>query len=228
MANIQPSRAALTGLEAALSKPLILASASPRRFDILRNAGLDFVVEVSHAEPDAASGQDDPSARPLDGDAAVRFAVNAARAKALDVAARNHHRLVVAADTVVVAGDELLGKPDGPADAARMLSVLSGRDNSVTTAIAIACADSQGPKVFVEDHETSRVTFKQLTQQQIDDYVGTGESLDKAGAYALQGLGAALIAAVEGSRLNVIGLPITRLRAMLQQLGYTTPRHQDN
>ena len=217
-----------TGLGAALSEPLMLASASPRRFDILHDAGLEFVVEVSHAEPGTDAPQDGPSHRPLDGDAAVSFALNAARAKALDVATRNPHRLVVAADTVVVVGEQLLGKPDGPADAARMLRLLSGRANSVTTAIAIACADNRGPIVLLEDHETSRVTFKELTQQQIDDYVGTGEPLDKAGAYAVQGLGAALIAGVEGSWLNVVGLPMTRLRAMLQQLGYTAPLHEDN
>ena len=228
MANIRQSHTATAGLQAALCKPLILASASPRRQDILRDAGLDFIVEVSDAEADTDCLQDAPSHRAPGGAAAVSFALNAARAKALDISGRNPGRLVVAADTVVAVGDELLGKPDGPADAARMLRTLSGRDSSVTTAIAIACADAHSPTVLLEDHETSTVTFKELTQQQIDDYVGTGEPLDKAGAYALQGLGAALIAGVAGSRLNVIGLPMARLRTMLQQLGYATPPHHNN
>jgi septum formation protein len=228
MANTQHPETALTGLQVAFSKPLILASASSRRRDILRDAGFDFIVEVSNAEPDSAAPADPRLQQALDDDAAVRFALSAARAKALDVAAANPYRLIVAADTMVLLGNELLGKPTGPADAARMLRALSGKTNSVTTAIAIACADNRGPTVLLQDHETSRVIFAELTQQQIDDYVRTGEPLDKAGAYAVQGLGAALIQRVEGSFLNVVGLPITKLCDMLQQLGYPVPLHHNN
>jgi len=228
IANTQHPETALTGLQVAFSKPFILASASSRRRDILRAAGFDFIIEVSNAEPDSAGPADARLQQALDDDAAVRFALNAARAKALDVAAANPYRLIVAADTVVLVGNELLGKPADPADAARMLRALSGKANSVTTAIAIACAENRDPTVLLQDHETSRVIFAELTQQQIDDYVRTGEPLDKAGAYAVQGLGAALIQRVEGSFLNVVGLPITKLCDMLQQLGYPVPPHHNN
>jgi len=126
----------------------------------------------------------------------------------------------VGADTVVAVGDTMLGKPHDPADAARMLRLLSGKRHRVTTALAIAHGDGERAVVLVEDHETSQVVFKSLTDARITEYVATGEPLDKAGAYAVQGLGGELVEEVEGSFLNVVGLPIGRLRSMLEKLGW--------
>lgn len=186
--------------------PLVLASASPRRQEILGWAGLDFEVCPSDAEPDWAPGQS-PEAH----------VVASAAAKAQAVAPGFPGRLVIGADTVVVLGHEVLGKPRDAADAARMLTALSGRTHTVFTGIAVARGGSA--EVLAQDVDASRVTFRKLSVAAIADYVATGDPLDKAGAYGVQSAGGTLVAEVMGSYLNVVGLPLARLQTLLAGLG---------
>ncbi|HCU35223.1 MAG TPA: septum formation protein Maf [Armatimonadetes bacterium] len=190
---------------------LVLASASPRRQEILSAAGIEFDVDTSDVEPELDGGQ---AVDPVD------FARGAAVAKALDVAVRHEGRLVVGADTVVAVGGTVLGKPIDEADATEMLRLLSGRENRVTTAFAVAAMRGGQAELLAVDHETSGVVFKAITPLQIAEYVRTGEPLDKAGAYAVQGLGAELIERVEGDYLNVVGLPLEKLCRTLSELGW--------
>lgn len=190
---------------------LVLASASPRRKEILSAAGIEFDVDASDVEPEL------DEQRAVD---PVEFARGAAVAKALDVASRHEGRLVVGADTVVAVGGAVLGKPTDEADAAEMLSLLSGRENQVTTAFAVAMLRGGHVELLAVDHETSSVMFKAIPPLQIAEYVRTGEPLDKAGAYAVQGLGAELIERVEGDYLNVVGLPLEKLCKTLSELGW--------
>ncbi len=190
-----------------------------------------FIVRVSDAEAEleeedigdyqGADAQQGPGA-------AACFALRAARMKALDVAGRNPGWLVVGADTVVAVGEQMLGKPQDAADAARMLRGLSGRAHRVSSALAIAYDNGEGAVVVAEDYETSKVVFKELTEQEIADYVSSGEPMDKAGAYAVQGLGRELVEKVEGSFLNVVGLPIVRLQSMLEQVGWQPAEHTED
>lgn len=189
----------------------MLASASPRRKEILSAAGIEFDVDASDVEPEL------DEKRAVD---PVEFARGAAVAKALEVAARHEGRLVVGADTVVAVGGSVLGKPIDEADAAEMLKLLSGRENQVTTAFAVAMLSDGHVELLAVDHETSSVLFKAITPLQIAEYIRTGEPLDKAGAYAVQGLGAELIERVEGDYLNVVGLPLEKLRKTLSELGW--------
>ena len=190
---------------------LVLASASPRRKEILTAAGIEFDVDPSDVEPEL------DEQRVVD---PVVFARAAAVAKALDVASRHEGRLVVGADTVVAVGGAVLGKPTDEADAAAMLRLLSGRENQVTTAFAVAMLCDGHVELLAVDHETSGVMFKTIAPLQIAEYVRTGEPLDKAGAYAVQGLGAELIERVQGDYLNVVGLPLEKLRKTLSELGW--------
>lgn len=186
--------------------PLVLASASPRRQEILRLAGIDFAVVVSEAEAGlAVDGR--PEAVALAG----------ARAKALDVAARTPGRLVLGADTVVAVGRHVLGKPADDAAARRMLEQLSGRQHQVHTAFVLAEGGSQ--RILAEDCATSSVTFHRLDAATIAAYVASGDPLDKAGAYGIQSGGGALVAEVIGSYLNVVGLPLARLLPALAAIG---------
>jgi septum formation protein len=190
-----------------LRAPLVLASASPRRQEILRWAGIDFEVAVSAAEAEA-SFRGKPQAVALAG----------ARAKALDVAARCEPRLVIGADTVVALGRHALGKPADEADARRMLTQLSGRRHQVHTAFVVA----QGgmAEVLAEGCDSSAVTFHALSAERIAAYVASGDPLDKAGAYGIQSGGGPLVAEVIGSYLNVVGLPLARLLAALTEVGW--------
>ncbi len=185
---------------------------------------MEFIIRVSQAEAELtaeASGEDceDTDARD-EAAAEVGLARKAARLKALDVARRNPGRLVVGADTVVAVGEKTLGKPRDATDAARMLRALSGRAHRVSSALAVAYDNGDGAVVVAEDSETSQVVFRELTEQEIADYISSGEPMDKAGAYAVQGRGRELIEQVEGSFLNVVGLPIEKLRSMLAKLGW--------
>lgn len=214
--------------EKALRRPLILASASPRRRDIMQQAGLPFSVEISDAEqqlqePTDSCPAEPCAAQPAD-DPAVRFAMKAARLKALDVAGRCPGRLTLGADTVVAMGHQLLGKPRDADDAAHILRKLSGKLHQVSTALAIAFSNGGPPQLIAEGHVTSQVLFKPLSDRHIRDYVATGEPMDKAGAYAVQGLGGNLVEKVEGSFLNVVGLPVDKLLTMLQTLGWHLPK----
>ncbi len=184
--------------------PLVLASASPRRQEMLRLAGIDFEVAVSDAEADV-----DARGRP---EAVARAG---ARAKALDVARRLPGRLVVGADTVVAVGRHVLGKPADADEARRMLARLSGRRHQVHTAFVLA----RDGEVVAEGCDTTAVTFHGLEAATIAAYVDSGDPLDKAGAYGVQSGGGALVAEVIGSYLNVVGLPLGRLLRALAECG---------
>jgi septum formation protein len=185
------------------SMRLILASASPRRQALLRNAGLDVVVRPSSVEEVVQPGES-----PED------FARRAATDKALAVAAAAPpDALVLGADTVVVAGDEILGKPADAADAARMLRTLSGATHRVITGVCLVTAPDRIEAVRAE---TTRVTFRQLDGREIADYVASGEPFDKAGAYGIQGFASKFVTGIEGCYFNVVGLPVAVVYDMLK------------
>ncbi|MBN1209602.1 MAG: septum formation inhibitor Maf [Myxococcaceae bacterium] len=186
--------------------PLVLASASPRRRELLSQLGLRFTVSAA-----------DLDETPLAGEAADAYVLRLARAKARAVAERHPGAWVLAADTTVVLGAELLGKPSGPAEAQEMLGRLSGRTHAVYTGVALAGRADSATVV------RTGVTFRALSAGEIDWYVGTGEPLDKAGAYAIQGRGGFLVAAVEGSPTNVIGLPLGETLELLTRAGVPLP-----
>jgi septum formation protein len=186
---------------------LVLASASPRRRELLGQLGLSF--EVSAADIDETPHQGEP---------ATAYVLRLAQEKARVVAARNPGAWVLAADTTVALGDELFGKPRDEAEAREMLGRLSGRTHEVQTGVALA-----GP---TGEHSTvvrTHVTFRPLSAREIAWYAGTGEPLDKAGSYAIQGKGGFLVAAVEGSPTNVIGLPLGETLELLARAGVPLP-----
>jgi septum formation protein len=184
----------------------VLASASPRRLELLAQIGLAPDL-IEPAEIDET---------PLPGETARLLTVRLARAKAAAVAQRQPGAFVLAADTVVAAGRRLLGKPDSAAEASRMLALLSGRAHRVLTAVAVA---APGGKTASRLSET-RVRFKRLTRIEIDVYLASGEWTGKAGAYGVQGRAGAFVIALNGSYTGVVGLPLYETRALLTGLGY--------
>jgi septum formation protein len=186
-----------------VSRTIVLASASPRRADLLQAIGLQFTVAPSDVDETA-----------LDGEAPRPMAERLARAKVSAVPALTSPSLAIAADTVVVVDGTLFGKPRDDADAGRMLRMLSGRTHQVITAIALRARPEE--EVACES-VTSRVTFAPLSEDEIAWYIATGEGADKAGAYALQGIGALFVTSVEGSYTNVIGLPLDRIYPYLRR-----------
>ena len=182
---------------------LILASASPRRSLILRALGLDFEVVVSGADESMAPGED-PAA------AAERIACEKARS----VAAERRGQAVLAADTMVVCDGSVLGKPGTAAASADMLRLLSGRTHEVVTGVCAIRGDLERSGV-----ERTSVTFDPIDEAEIAWYVATGETLDKAGAYHVDGRGSLFIRSIEGSPSNVAGLPVTLVRRLLGEVG---------
>jgi len=180
-----------------VSREIILASASPRRADLLRAIGLVFTVAPSAVDESPLPGE---SPRPM--------AERLARAKVTANRMLPSSSLVIAADTVVVIDGTLFGKPVDDADARGMLRALSGRTHEVITAIALRARPEED---VVCESVTSRVTFAPLSEREIGWYIATGEGADKAGAYALQGIGALFVTSIEGSYTNVIGLPLDRI-----------------
>jgi septum formation protein len=180
---------------------LVLASASPRRQELLRNAGITFEVQPADIPED-----------PLPGEAAKNYAERLAREKALAVALQRPHDFVLGADTVVVVDGQLLGKPSDAADAARMLRLLSGRRHQVITGV---CLVVNGEPTVAS--ETTLVTVSEITEKEIADYVVTREPMDKAGAYAIQGIASRWIPRIEGDYSNVVGLPVALVYSMLRQ-----------
>ncbi|HZU41414.1 MAG TPA: Maf family protein [Terriglobales bacterium] len=187
---------------------LILASASPRRQELLRNAGIEFLVQPSEI-PEV----------PLQGEAPQVFAERVAREKARTVYQRNSGAFVLSADTVVIVDEHILNKPEDALDAARMLRMLSGRGHLVTTAVCLIGPDSTRPQGVFEDVrcETTRVTFNSLTHADIESYIATGEPMDKAGAYGIQGIASRWIPRIEGDYFNVVGLPVALVYRMLRE-----------
>jgi nucleoside triphosphate pyrophosphatase len=185
---------------------IVLGSASPRRAELLRAAGIEF--DVMHADVDESIH---PGELP---DAYVR---RVAEAKARAVVSRAPQRIVLAADTTVVIDETMLGKPDDGDDAKRMLYLLSGRTHQVLTAVAMSRAGMSRPLIEVE---RTTVEFAPLMECEIDWYVATGEPRDKAGAYAIQGYASRFVTRIDGSYSNVVGLPIALVYEMLK--GVTT------
>ncbi len=173
---------------------LILASRSPRRKYLLEKAGLSFEV--------IPSGIDETKVPLSDPDKYVR---QLAEIKAQDIAKQYPRRWVIAADTIVVINDMILGKPDSEEDARTMLNQLSNRTHQVLTGYALFCRDEN---CFHSNVITTQVRFKKLNASEIEWYIHTGEPFDKAGAYAIQGIGTFLVKSIKGSYTNVVGLPV--------------------
>lgn len=181
---------------------LILASQSPRRRQLLSLTGLDFAVRAADIDETM-----DSEKTPFDEVARV------SREKAMALP-RGSDDIVVAADTIVVCGNEVLGKPKDPEDAFRMLSMLSGHDHQVMTGMTVACGDR-----VVTTTEVTKIHFRELTDGEIRAYIATGDPMDKAGAYGIQSGAALFVTGIEGDYYNVMGLPICRLTLLLREFG---------
>jgi len=182
---------------------VILASASPRRRELLSLIGIPHVVEPADI---------DESHR--DGEEAAEHAERLAREKAATIVARNSDAIVIAADTIVVIEGLVLGKPRDEADAERMLAMLAGQTHVVLTAVAVARGERMRSGV-----ESVRVTFRPLTRARIRAYIATREPMDKAGSYGIQGYGAALVERIDGDYFAVMGLALARMIDLLGEIG---------
>jgi septum formation protein len=189
---------------------LILASASPRRAELMKQISLKFQVLPSNVK-EKVSAVKDP----------CKLAQKLALDKALDVAKKLEGRQgraqvwVLGADTLVWLAGKPLGKPRNPADAARMLSRLSGKTHQVITGLALVRVGMPG---IIHGVETTAVTFRKLSEKEIIDYVASGEPLDKAGAYGIQGRAGAFVKKINGCYFNVVGLPLARLTELLERI----------
>lgn len=194
---------------------MVLASQSPRRIELMREAGFSFSVCPADIDEAPRAGEDP-----------IALVARLSREKALAVAAGGAAaagELVIAADTVVALDGQALGKPVDAADAHRMLRALSGRTHQVYTGVCVARSgqDKQTPETFVE---ATDVTFYELADDEVDAYVASGEPMDKAGAYGIQGSGGRLLVnRIEGDFYNVVGLPIARLTRLIRHLERKDP-----
>jgi septum formation protein len=186
-------------------KKIILASASPRRKELLEKIRLKFEIDPSDCEEDI-NPEFDPQ----------EIVQQLSIIKAKSVAARHKNALIIAADTIGVMGDKILGKPHTEDEACKMLHEISGKSHLVITGFSIL--DTTTNKI-VTGIVNTRVYIKKLTGQEIDAYVKTGEPLDKAGAYAIQGMGAVIVEKIEGDYYNVMGLPLHALTEALKEFG---------
>lgn len=182
---------------------IVLASGSPRRKELLGTLGLEFSVVPANDEEIAPEGA---------GPAETVMVLS--RAKAAEVAKSYPESLVIAADTVVWAEDRILGKPKSEAEAKAMLHMLSDNTHEVYTGVTLMLGDKE-----VVGAECTKVFFRRLTDAEIDRYVATGEPMDKAGAYGIQGRAALMVKRLEGDYFNVMGLPLCRLGQMLEEIG---------
>jgi septum formation protein len=182
---------------------VVLASSSPRRRELLNLIGIAHEVRPANL---------DESMRPRE--TPRRHAERLARDKASAVATRDPDLITIAADTIVVINRKVLGKPVDEEDAARMLAMLSGREHTVITAVAV----SRGKKLRSAIEEV-KVKFRRLREDEIEAYIATGEPMDKAGAYGIQGYGATIVERVEGDYFAVMGLPLVRLVGLMRDVG---------
>lgn len=182
---------------------IILASASPRRKEILENASVKFEVMASSIEE-----------LTLDGESPCQMVMRLAFEKGMDIASRQKNDLIISADTIVVIDNTVLGKPKNEIEARKMITSLSGRTHQVITGISLINLDNN-KKII--DYVISNVKFKNLSEEDINDYIRTKESLDKAGAYGIQGYGALLVDEIQGDYFNIVGLPISRLSDLLKK-----------
>jgi septum formation protein len=182
---------------------VILASSSPRRRDLLDLVGITHEVRPANLD-ESRRARETPR----------RYAERLAREKASAIARGGPDLITIGADTIVVVDRKILGKPVDTVDAARMLGLLSGREHTVITAVAVAHGKELRSAV-----EQVRVKFRRLSDEEIEAYIATGEPMDKAGAYGIQGYGATIVERVEGDYFAVMGLPLVRLVALLRELG---------
>jgi len=190
---------------------IVLASASPRRQDLLRAAGISFSALPA-----------DIDETPLAGELPRVHAERLAREKAIAVHRLRPDEFVLGADTIVAVHGAILGKPADAADAARMLRMLSGRTHEVITGVCLIGPVGSGGSSAARENvrsEVTRVTMCELTEGEIQSYVATGEPMDKAGAYAIQGLASRWIPRIEGEYANVVGLPVALVYSMLLEYG---------
>jgi len=195
---------------------LVLASASPRRQELLRNAGIPFVVQSSNV-----------AELPKEGENPRACAERLARGKALAVFRQRPNDFILGADTIVIVDGQILGKPRDSADATRMLHLLSGRTHEVTTGVCLLAPQANARlgtanrelRTGFEDtrSETTLVAIRALSDDEIRSYVATGEPMDKAGAYAIQGIASRWISRIEGDYFNVVGLPVALVYRMLRE-----------
>tara|TARA_B100000686_G_scaffold152962_1_gene160321 strand:+ start:1026 stop:1622 length:597 start_codon:yes stop_codon:yes gene_type:complete len=183
---------------------LVLASQSPRRRELLKEISNQFEVA-----PSSVKEVLDLGLRPEEN------ARNIARAKAESVAPNFPDCWVIGADTLVAMDDEIFGKPDDEKDAERILTRLNGREHIVVTGICVV-----GPEKSLDKFVVSKIKIKPLTIQEIKNYIGTGEPMDKAGAYAIQGKGSFMVRSFSGSKTNIIGLPLDELKLLLKKTKY--------
>jgi septum formation protein len=186
---------------------IVLASSSPRRAELLRSIGVDFEVEPCNVIE-----------RPHPDEAPADYIIRIARAKVVDVARRRTSGLLIGADTIVVLDGKLLRKPDDPTEAQRMLRMLSGKWHAVMTGVALYDAST---KAEVADYDKTLVRFNELTDREIEWYSTTGEPLDKAGGYAIQGRASIFIQEIAGNYHNVVGLPLPLVYRLAKRLGYS-------
>lgn len=182
---------------------IILASASPRRKEILENANVKFKVIASSIEE-----------LTLDGESPSHMVMRLAFEKGIDIASRQKSDLVISADTIVVLNDTVLGKPKDEIEARKMITSLSGKTHQVITGVSLINLDNN-KKII--DYVISNVKFKNLSEEDINDYIRTNESLDKAGAYGIQGYGALLVEEIQGDYFNIVGLPISKVSDLLKK-----------
>ena len=182
---------------------IILASASPRRKEILENTNVKFKIMASSIEE-----------LTLEGESPCQMVMRLAFEKGIDIASRQKSDLVISADTIVVLDNTVLGKPKDEIEARKMITSLSGRTHQVITGISLINLDNN-KKII--DYVISNVKFKNLSEEDINDYIRTKESLDKAGAYGIQGYGALLVEEIQGDYFNIVGLPISRLSYLLKK-----------
>lgn len=183
---------------------LILASGSPRRKELLEQVGLAFTVEVSHADETISPGM-----------TPEETVMHLASVKAAAVAGTHENSFIIGADTVVALDGTILGKPKNRQDAKEMLQHLSGRTHAVYTGVAIRRGTDEC--VFFEK---TNVTFWELTEEEVNGYLDTGEPFDKAGAYGIQGAGAVLVKKIDGDYFSVVGLPLASLYRQLKRFGW--------
>jgi septum formation protein len=192
------------------AKTLILASSSPRRQELIQTLGLPYEIRVSDVNEDTDAGMS-PA------EIVEQLSIRKARAVSdMYKAEQREEGIVIGSDTIVVLGEEVLGKPRDQQDAARMLDALQGKAHHVFS--GVACIDLKTGREL-RSHMVSKVTFRAMSEEEIWGYVQTGEPLDKAGAYGVQGLGAVFIEKIEGDFYNIMGLPLNLLYQMLLKLG---------
>lgn len=190
-----------------MNRKFVLASGSPRRKEILSSVGLEFDIVIPDVDETFAGGE-----------SPGEFALRLSREKALSVSrGLKGEYYVIGADTIVVADDLILGKPSDEIDAALMLNTISGKEHTVSTAFTIT---KPKHKVLHSEIVTTRVSVKSLEPHEIQGYIKTGECMDKAGAYAIQGIGAFMVRGIEGSYTNVVGLPLVEVLEALKKIGF--------